>query len=77
MGGGGTRGLDPPEKSQNIGFLNNTGPDPLKNHKATKSAFNIGPSTAHMRNAILMAFHWHADDISLLVVIGSPLPSST
>ena len=26
----------PPEKSQNIGFLSNTGPDPLKNHKATK-----------------------------------------
>ena len=34
--GGGTGGLDSPsEKSQNIGFPSNTGPDPLKNHKAT------------------------------------------
>ena len=31
-----------PEKSQNIGFLSNTGQDPLKNHKATKPAFNVG-----------------------------------
>ena len=51
-GGGGTGGLDPPEKSQNIGFLSNTGPDPLKNHKATMPAFNVGPSSARQRNAI-------------------------
>ena len=25
---------------KNIEFLSNTGPDPLKNHKATKPAFN-------------------------------------
>ena len=31
----------PPEKK--IGFLNNTGPDPLKNHKAAKPAFDFGP----------------------------------
>ena len=32
----------PPEKLQNmIGFLSNTGPDLLKNHKATKPARNI------------------------------------
>ena len=51
----GTGGPDPPpppEKSQNIGFLSNTGPDPLKNHKATKTAFNVGPSSASQRNAI-------------------------
>ena len=44
--GGGEGGPDPPptEKSQNIGFLSNTGPDPLKNHKTTKPAFNVGPS---------------------------------
>ena len=30
----------PPEKLQNIVFLSNTGPDPLKNHKATKPSFN-------------------------------------
>ena len=41
-GGQGVR-TPPPhsEKSQNIGFLCNTGPDPLKNHKATK----LGPSS--------------------------------
>ena len=39
-----------PEKSQNIGFLSNTGPDTLKNHNATEQAFNVGPS--------LMTFRW-------------------
>ena len=37
---------------KNIGFLSNTGPDPLKNHKATKPAFNVGPPSARQRNAI-------------------------
>ena len=37
----GAGGLDPPEKSQNIGLLSNTGPDPLENHKAIKPAFNV------------------------------------
>ena len=46
-GGGGDRGLDPYLKNhKNIGFLSNTGPYPLKNHKATKPAFNVGPSSA-------------------------------
>ena len=45
-GGGGGGGPDPPEKSQNIEFLGNPGPDPLKNHKATKPAFN-GPLAKH------------------------------
>ena len=43
-GGGVIGGLDPPpEKSQNKGFSNNTstGPDPLKNRKATKPAFRL------------------------------------
>ena len=35
-----------------IGFLSNTGPDPLVNHKATKPAFNAGPLSARQRNAI-------------------------
>ena len=48
----GTGGLDPPWKITKIGFLSNTGPDSLKNHKATKSAFNVGPSLARQRNAI-------------------------
>ena len=32
-----------------------TGPDPLENYKATKPAFNIGPVSAHQRNAIWQA----------------------
>ena len=36
---------DPPEKRKNIGLLSNTSPDPLKNHKATKPVFNVGPSS--------------------------------
>ena len=33
-------------------FLSNTGADPLKNQKATKPAFNIGPSSARQQNTI-------------------------
>ena len=43
----GGRGSGPPsplKNYKNIGFLSDTGPDPLKNHKATKPAFNVGPS---------------------------------
>ena len=51
MGGsrGGTGGPDPPpppKNHKNIGFLSNTGPDPLKIHKATKPACNVGPPSA-------------------------------
>ena len=50
---GGTGGPTfPLENHKNIGFLSNTGPDPLKNHKATKLAFKVGLSSAHQRNAI-------------------------
>ena len=38
-GGGGHGVLTPPKNHKNIGFLSNTGPDPLKSHKATKMAF--------------------------------------
>ena len=51
-GGGGQGVRTPLENHKNIGFLSNTGPDPLKNHKATKPAFNVGPSSAFQRNAI-------------------------
>ena len=34
----------PSETSQNISFLSNTGPDPLKISKASKPEFNVGPS---------------------------------
>ena len=37
---------------KNIGFLSNTGQYPLKNQKATKPAFSVGPSSAHQPNAI-------------------------
>ena len=56
MGGyrGGNRvsGPPPPEKSQTLGFLSNTGQDPLNNHKATKPALNVGPLSARQRNTI-------------------------
>ena len=42
----------PLKNYKNIEFLSNTGPDPLKNHKATKPAFNVVPSSVHQRNAI-------------------------
>ena len=49
----GTGGPDTPLKNhKNIGFPSNTGPDPLKNHKATKPAFNVGQSWASQLNAI-------------------------
>ena len=50
---GGDRGSGPPLKNhKNIGFLNNTGPDPLKNIKATKPEFNVGQSSTPRQNAI-------------------------
>ena len=39
---GQTGGPGPPENYKNIGFLNNTGQDPLNNHKAAKPAFQLG-----------------------------------
>ena len=40
-GGGGGQGiLTPLENKKDIGFLSNTGPDPLKKPKATKPAFS-------------------------------------
>ena len=83
--GRGTEDLDPPlpESHKNIGFSSSTGPDPLKNRKATKPVFNVGPSLARQRNTFnvgpssarrhLMAFCWQADDGPLIVVLGSSL----
>ena len=53
----GGQGPDPPppsplKKYTNIRFLSNTGQDPLKNHKATKPAFNVYQLSACQRNAI-------------------------
>ena len=75
-GGQGVR--NPPEKSQkNIGLYNNTGPDPLKKHKATKPSFNVGPSSACQGNSIKMTFCWRADVGPHIVAFGSSLLSST
>ena len=41
------RGSGPPlENYKNIEFLSKTGLGPLEDHKATKPAFNVGPSSA-------------------------------
>ena len=61
---GRTESPGPPSPQENhkaIGFLSNTGPDPLGNHNATKPAFNVGPSLVpakHNLNEISLA----ADD---------------
>ena len=39
-------GSGPSKKSQKYRVSEHTGPDPLKNYKATKPAFNVGPSSA-------------------------------
>ena len=57
-GGGGDRGSDPhplnPMKNHKaIGFLINTGPDPLFKHEDTKPAFNVGPSSARFSDNII------------------------
>ena len=41
-------GPHPLENHLAIGFINNTVPEPLENHKV----LNVGPSSAHQRNAI-------------------------
>ena len=43
----------PPGKSQSYRCPRSICLDPLENHKATKPAFNVGPSSARQRNAIL------------------------
>ena len=73
---GGTGGPDPLKITKKE-FLSYTGPDPLKNHKATKPDFSVGPSSTRQRHATSMAFRWRADDDPFLVVFGSSLPSST
>ena len=50
---GGAGGPDHPplENYKTIVFLSNIGPDHLKNNKATKPAFNVGPSSFKWRFA--------------------------
>ena len=57
MGGsrGGRQGVQTPLKDQKkIGFLSNTGTDPLKNRKATRPEFNVRPSSNAI-NGVLLA----------------------
>ena len=58
-GMGGSRGRQdpppsppPPRKITKIGFLSNTGPDPLKNRKATRPECNVRPSLGRQCNPI-------------------------
>ena len=52
--GGATGGPDPTENHKSIGFHSITGLDLLKNHKATKPAFNVG----HYRHASETPLQW-------------------
>ena len=61
-GGGGGGGVGPPpqlKNHKNVGFLCKTGPGPLKNHKATRPAFNVWaiivPSAKRHLNVVLLA----------------------
>ena len=65
---GGWQGVWTPrlKNHKHLGFLRNTGPDPVKNRKTTKPAFNVGPLSACQRNAIYMAFRWRVDDGPLI-----------
>ena len=69
----GTGFLDPPTPPpkkkiiKGIWFLSKTELDPLKKHKATKRAFNVGPSSSRQGNAVQMAFRWRADDGPFIV----------
>ena len=66
-GGGRGSGHPSSEKSQkNIGFLSNTGTDPLKNHKAIIQCWAIfGPPAKRNLNG------------PFIVIFGSSIPSST
>ena len=48
-------GCGPMGNHNTIGFLSNTGSEPTKTRKASKSAFNVGPQSVSQQNAITMA----------------------
>ena len=55
-GSRGARGVRTPTPrdrlKKTIGYLRNTDPDPLGNHKFIKQAFNVGPSSTRQQTAI-------------------------
>ena len=58
---------------KNLGFLSNTGPEPLKNHKATKPDLMLGhywlasETPWHFAGGPMMArLFWHLDPPSLI-----------
>ena len=57
-GGGGKGVPTPPEKYQNIGFLDITGPDSLRNQATIQCWAIIGPPVKRH----LMAFRWRDDN---------------
>ena len=71
----GDRGSGPPlpKKSQKYKVSLQYWSGFLKNQKATKPAFNVGPSSARQRNAISMAFCLRADDGPIKAVFGSSI----
>ena len=73
----GSKGVRTPLKNhKNIGFLSNTGPDPLKSqsYQASIQCWIIIGTSAERH---LMAFRWRANGDPLMVLFGSSLPSST
>ena len=73
---GGSGFLDPPppppphlKNHKNIGFLSNACPDPLKNLKATKPAFNFGPFKWRFAGRPMMG--------PFIAVFGASIPLST
>ena len=48
-------GCGPMGNHNTIGFPSNTGSEPTRTCKATKSTFNVGPQSVGQRNAISMA----------------------
>ena len=83
--GGGQGVRTPPEKSQNIGFVSNTGPDPLKITKLSSQHSRLGhhrhasetPFICHHRHASETPFIWRfaGGPMMALVDLGSSLPS--
>ena len=67
----GTGDSDLPEKSQKYRVSLQYWSGSPENHKATKPAFNVGPSSARQQNAISMAFCWRTDDGPFIAFLSS------